>query len=1354
MVLDLKKLNEEQKEAVVHDKGPLLIVAGAGTGKTTVITQRIAYLIEKGLAKPEEILAVTFTEKAAGEMEERVDNLLPYGYVNLWVLTFHSFCERILRDHALDIGLPADFKVLDPTAGWLLVRQNLDKFKLNYYKPLGNPTKFIQALISHFSHSKDQEIYPEDYLEYSDKLKTRDDSPENQETERIKEVADAYHVYQKLLLDNGYLDFGDLINYCLKLFKKRPLILKQYREKFKYILVDEFQDTNWSQYELIKILAAPKNNLTVCADDDQCLPAGSKIDIFKDGKIERKKIKDIKIGDSVLTAVGKGHIGVTKVDNIFIKNKQAKILTIKTETGHSINATDNHKMFCCVPRTSRQGFHYVYLMFRKGLGWRIGVTDDLMLRLRLERSADKILAIKAFKSDAEARYHETLWSLKYGIPTSCFKSREGIVVKDALLVKLYREISVEDNIEKLARDLNLDLSSSHYCLDAIRRGGSTRIIINLQMCYRKYRNKGVVRNKKNLLLNGRISHRLYLETSDKETIKKLKKAGYDLRKAKVGLKLNIESADLKELEERARVLEKITGGFIEYKFNAASKYNKPSSGARNYMSLIMPAKNLVFGHYLPVRKGNEIIYDKIISIKEAKKTIKVYDLEIKKTHNFIADGIVVHNSIYRWRGASYSNIVQFNKDFPKAKQISLVKNYRSAQDILDLAHKFIKANDPDRLEYVNKINKKLIASNAGKGLIEHISGKTLDEEVGKTIKKIFEILKKDKEAGYNDIAILVRANSAANAFTKALERAGLPYQFLASRGLYSKPVVLDVISYFKLLDNYHESPAVYRILNLPFLGIPYEDIVKITQYSHRKTKSLYEALEELVLISGISVKTQEKVAFILSLIKKHTILSRTKIVSEVFLSFLGDSGYLKYLASKDDKEQMDILNQFYKRIKSFEESSIEPSLKNFMEEITFEIESGEEGKLEFDPEQGPDMIKVMTIHGAKGLEFKYVFLVNMVDKRFPTIERKDLIELPEELIKDLKPTGDVHLQEERRICYVAMTRAKKELYFTSSEDYGLARKKRLSRFLVEMGYKDKAETKRQKPENNLLEPDLSENPEKKTKKYQEYLPQHFSFSQLAAFEKCPLQYKFNFILKVPIKGKAAFSFGKTMHGTFHEFLKAASENSKNNQSDLFGFRETKTKALKKDSSLKLEDLLEIYEKNWIGEWYENKSQKEEYYKLGKKIVKDFYQEFEKNPPKILKVKDSFALEIPFNLKIGEHTLYGVIDRIDEKDGEAVIIDYKTGNPKEKLAPEDKEQLLIYQIAAEEIFKTKPKELVYYYLNDGRKISFLGSEKEIASLKEKIKKEIEEIKKSNFNPTPGWQCGSCDFKDICDFAQRQ
>ena len=294
--MDISQLNPNQQLAVQHPSGPLILVAGAGTGKTTVITQRIAWLIEKGLAKPDEILALTFTDKAAGEMEERVDKLLPLGYVDLWIQTFHAFAGKILKQHALEIGLPKEFKVLDQTSSWMLVRENLNKFNLDYYRPLGNPTSFIHALINHFSRCKDEAIYPDDYLKYAEELKLDTDvtgdktaksnkskkstlrpaSPElqtdmTQEIDRLNEVANAYHTYQQLLLEKNALDFGDLINYCLQLFQKRPRLRDLYQQRFKYILVDEFQDTNWAQYELIKLLVGPEQNIMVVGDDDQAI---------------------------------------------------------------------------------------------------------------------------------------------------------------------------------------------------------------------------------------------------------------------------------------------------------------------------------------------------------------------------------------------------------------------------------------------------------------------------------------------------------------------------------------------------------------------------------------------------------------------------------------------------------------------------------------------------------------------------------------------------------------------------------------------------------------------------------------------------------------------------------------------------------------------------------------------------------------------------------------------------------------------------------------------------------------------------------------------------------------------------
>ena len=174
----LKNLNEAQQQAVTHGDGPLLIVAGAGTGKTTVVANRIAYLITEKNLTTDQVLALTFTEKAAGEMDDRVSRLLPYGYVDLWVSTFHSFAERILQAHGLEIGLPQEFKLLSETEQWMLVRQNLDRFNLKYYKPLGNPTKFIHALIKHFSRAKDECVTPEAYLQYVEDLKLNNDNPD------------------------------------------------------------------------------------------------------------------------------------------------------------------------------------------------------------------------------------------------------------------------------------------------------------------------------------------------------------------------------------------------------------------------------------------------------------------------------------------------------------------------------------------------------------------------------------------------------------------------------------------------------------------------------------------------------------------------------------------------------------------------------------------------------------------------------------------------------------------------------------------------------------------------------------------------------------------------------------------------------------------------------------------------------------------------------------------------------------------------------------------------------------------------------------------------------------------------
>jgi len=1361
-----QQLNEAQLKAVLHGKGPLLIIAGAGTGKTTVITQRIAHLILDKKVGPDRILALTFTEKSAAEMEGRVDKALPYGYVDLWISTFHAFCEKILRMYGHEIGLPTDFKLLTQTDQWLLIRQNLDRFDLKYYKPRGNPTKFIHELLSHFSRAKDEEISVEEYREYANtrisELNAESDEVAKEDATKALEVASAYETYQNLLLENSYLDFGDLISYTLNLVRARAGVRKRLNDQFEYILVDEFQDTNFAQYELIKLLCGENANLTVVGDDDQCLPAGTLIDT-PNGK---KRIEDFFKGDEVITGYGRGLVGVSNVTAVVKNTKNVRFLDILTDGGAKLRVTDNHKMFAYLPN-AETGYYYVYLMYREGVGYRLGMTNKIITRLRLERSADSILALGAFATEEQARYQETLWSLRYGIPTACFKERDGIVMKAYSLSKLYQTLDVQFGVDRLVKELRKDLAFPHFILQGVNRGQKNRMIVRLKVCNRRYKGKPI----KGISRNYSVLHELSFEISDKKTIAKLKFNGYRLRKSKGGMRYIRSSANLDELVHESQLLSELTGAFREEIFQIGI-YRHQSLGAR-----VMPAKNLIEGLMIPVRHGGSLRYEKITSIKECFSRATVYDLEVAKTHNFIANGIAVHNSIYKFRGASISNILQFKKDFPKSKEILLFENYRSAQNILDLSYNFIQLNNPNRLEVaLNKVTPRLRSElRSGQGIkrkklikklkalpekigeIEHLHFDTLEGEVEGVVKKIAAIKKSRPELSWADFAILVRANDSATHFTNFLRKTDIPFQFLALKGLYTKPVILDVIAYFKLLDNYHEGPAMFRVLSSPFMDLNYEDMLSIINYAHRRTWSVYQTLRRISEVGKIKdLHTISKLNHLIKMIDAHTELAKRKGVAEVFIAFLQQSKILDQLLkdeSAEDRMNMEFLQSFYKRIQKFETSYDEPTLNNFMIELEMEMDSGERGTLAKDSQAGPDVVTIMTIHSSKGLEFEYIFLPNMVDKKFPTIERSEAIEIPEALVKDIVPEGDIHLQEERRLFYVAMTRAKRGLFFSSAEDYGGARAKKLSRFLFELNqtspsFKIVETQATAKP----LPPSKLEVEQVKVTKFQPPLPSKFSFSQIASFMKCPYQYKLSFVYHIPMFGKAVFSYGKTMHSTMEHFFTLVADKMTKGQADIFSAIQNTSGKGTIGELVEKTEMKRLLDECWIDEWFESENQKKEYLEKAEESVNTFYDKIAGQEPRVK------FLEKPFTLKLegsaGEsYTIRGVIDRVDElADGSWHIVDYKTGQAKDKLEWIDRMQLLIYQVAAIELFNAKVSKLTYYYLDSNVDISFVGEQKDIDKLKKELVETIEAIKTSKFDATPGFHCGFCDYKDICEYKQ--
>ena len=204
-------------------------------------------------------------------MEDRVINLMPTGTYDFWISTFHGFCQRVLEAHGLEIGLPNQFRLLTPTDAWLLLKRRFDELPLDHYRPLGNPVKFLSAILQHISRAKDEGVTPERYLAFAQEVSLdEDDGVERGERKRLTEIANVYHAYRRMMLEEGNLDFADLILETLRLFRERPHVLEEYRKQFRSLMVDEFQDTNWAQYELIKLLCG-KRNITVVGDDDRAI---------------------------------------------------------------------------------------------------------------------------------------------------------------------------------------------------------------------------------------------------------------------------------------------------------------------------------------------------------------------------------------------------------------------------------------------------------------------------------------------------------------------------------------------------------------------------------------------------------------------------------------------------------------------------------------------------------------------------------------------------------------------------------------------------------------------------------------------------------------------------------------------------------------------------------------------------------------------------------------------------------------------------------------------------------------------------------------------------------------------------
>lgn len=947
---DLTRLNKQQREAVLHDSGPLLVIAGAGTGKTTVLTSRIVRLVLDAKAAPTEILALTFTEKATVEMQERVDMSLPIGYEEMWIKTFHGFCDAVLRERGLQIGLDTGYRILSDAEQWIFLKKHLFEFDFDYFRPLGNPTKFIGALIQHFGRLRDEDITPESYRK-AETMERKADA--DQETCRMAELASAYEKYQELKILENVMDYADLHYYTLRLFEKRPGVLKEYQRRFKYILVDEFQDTNYAQNKIVEMLAREHRNIMVVGDDDQ--------------------------------------------------------------------------------------------------------------------------------------------------------------------------------------------------------------------------------------------------------------------------------------------------------------------------------------------------------------------------------------AIYKWRGASLTNIMHFETLFPKAKKIVLTENYRSRQDILDAAYHLIRNNNPDRLEIREKISKRLVSNPGLKNSkvkknehgIEGAGFPHYAQEIDFVVGEAERALDAEKS-----VAVLVRAGAHAEPFLEEFKRRGIPYHFSGGAGLFMREEIRDLIALLKFLSNPTDDIALFRLVTLPIWNFRMELILERVANARHHRISLFRALKNTVTFSGFTGLFDDLIEF-----------SKRQSVSRVIQNFFDKTGYFQRLISEvtaENHEKILNISEFSRKVRDFENEDETCSVLHFSSYLDSLREAGENPRAET-LDADSSAVQIMTVHAAKGLEFDVVFLVNLVNGRFPTVNRKDPIEIPEHLIRETLPETDQHIAEERRLFYVGCTRAKEKLFLSYSATYEGLKKWKISVFVEEIADSGKVfrRTADFGPDASLSDAPVSGKAHPHMA-LGTFTPKKLSYSQLETWQTCPLKYQYRYIYRLPSPSPHAANFGASVHSALNEFYQA----------------------LKVGGKPGLSLLHELYEKNWIPYGYESKAHEQTRKKHGREILKRFYdsQDSDWVIPKYL--ERPFSLKIPVPALKGAVTVAGRIDRIDKlPDGTYEVIDYKTGSLRKKSEIDKDVQLSIYAKACEEVFKLRVSKLSFYFLEDNQKISTQRSPAQLAAIAESIAGDCEHMSVSDFAPTPGFHCNFCEYCLLCPKCQK-
>jgi DNA helicase-2/ATP-dependent DNA helicase PcrA len=998
----LANLNEQQLAAVTLPDQSALILAGAGSGKTRVLTTRIAWLIQTGRVGPHGILAVTFTNKAAREMLARLSALLPVNTRGMWIGTFHGLCNRLLRAHHRDANLPATFQILDSADQLAAIKRLLKTLNVDDEKyPPRNLQMFINGCKEAGLRAGDVEV---------------NDSYN-------RKFVELYAAYDAQCQREGVVDFAELLLRCYELLQRNEAIRTHYQSRFRHILVDEFQDTNRLQYRWLKLLAGGGAAVFAVGDDDQCLVAGTQV-TMADGSL--RPIEDVKVGDEVRASIGGGEFGPARVMRVHKRPGTTELVTIHTRSGRKITSTPEHTHFAGYAVGESPEKFFVYLMRKRGVGYRLGFCGYLKpgadlrpvpgYRWRGRREgADAVWVIGSYDSAQEARVQEMLLSLRYGLPTLPFagdrkpktdERRGGLSDDPKVVARVYKSIDTDSAAKRLLADQQLLLSEPHETFSS-GIGNEGDVLLHL----------GAARGR------GKPQHRAYARIYREEVAEKVRAAKFDVKPVTDGIGgwyVQFWRANYAVALREADRLSKLTGGKLVQKVRVGDA-------------------TLQFARASAVQPGMQMFLadgslDTVERVErhEPVSTV-VYDLDVDMAHNFIANGIFTHNSIYAFRGAHVGNMADFEREFGVRNVIKLEQNYRSHGHILEAANALIRHN-------ARRLGKNLW-TDAGAGEPVRVYEAASDGvEAAWLVEEIRNLVADGHRR--SEIAVLYRSNAQSRVIEHALFSAGIPYRVYGGLRFFERAEIKHALAYLRLLENPNDDTALLRVVNFPPRGVGARTLEQLGDGARAAGTSLFAAAGALSGRAGASLSAF--VRLIDGLRSETAGLPLPELVEAV----IEKSGLLAhYRTEKEGQERIENLQELVNAAAAFvaeegypadapatradADAAIASPLAAFLSHAS--LEAGENQAA-----AGQDAVQLMTVHSAKGLEFHAVFITGLEEGLFP--HENSLTEAD-------------GLEEERRLMYVAITRARRRLYLSYAQSrllHGQTRYGVRSRFLAEI----------------------------------------------------------------------------------------------------------------------------------------------------------------------------------------------------------------------------------------------------------------------------------------------------------------